>query len=91
MADGVLVSLSNGAVQFLVGADLAKYDTGVLRVFKGSQPVGIYSSGSWDHAQIIRDWPNGFYRNEEFEAPKSNIWVIESPEENDGIPGSPQP
>ena len=91
MADGILVSLSNGAVQFLVGATEVEYDLSRLRVLKDTKCVAVYAAKEWSHALLIRDWPNGFYKNDEVEPPKSNIWVIESPEENDGISGSPQP
>lgn len=89
---GVLVSLPSGAVQFLAEATDVDYDLSKLRVMRGRKCVAVYASGEWSHALLVRNWPDGFYKNEEAEPPKSNIWVIESPEEeSDGVPGSPQP
>lgn len=73
---GVIVSLANGAVQFIPGADTIHYNAGPLHVCRGTEILSLYRSGAWEHASKIKDWPMGLTQDKE-----SRIWVIETPEE----------
>jgi len=83
---GVLVTLRDGAQQFMAGADEIMNNTGWLTVLRSGVIVGIFNSGQWMHAQRIDNFPGSLVQD-----PSTSIWVIRTPEVNSGVPDSPLP
>lgn len=77
---GVIVSLTANALQFIAGADEIEDKYGQLEIKRNGSNVGIYRSGQWLHAARIADFPGGLTKD-----PETDIWVIETPEVSDGV------